>query len=155
MSRPPEVCGHCGAKTVEYKHRMNVGLVRALAALAKASIKTRPDVLASSLPLDHAELANLQKLQYWGLISPAAHGPEDRKRGRWTVEEIGFAFLEARAPISRTAVTYRGETVRFDGKDAWVGDVVEGFQFVRDYAETAEPVGSGAGVVQLELQGVK
>jgi hypothetical protein len=130
---------------------MNQGLVESLSALARAAIRGREDVRASGLGLDHVHLANLQKLAYFGLIRPHYAGPGDRKRGRWHVTTLGFDFLDAKATVSRIAVTYRGETIRFEGEPVMVGDVLPGYQFVRDYAEEASPIGRGIGPAQLAL----
>lgn len=99
-----EVCPHCGAKVVEYRHGFNKVLASALIKLSKAP----GPVAIKDLGMSHSELANLQKLSYWSLI-------ENPRLGVWGLTENGRRFMDGRSLIHEFVWSYRGEFRRFEG----------------------------------------
>lgn len=100
-----EICPHCGAKVVEYRHRFNKVLASALLKLSKFS----GPVETKTLSMSHSELANLQKLSYWGLI-------ENTKLGVWGLTDVGRQFVSGSSTIYEAVWSFRGEFRRFEGE---------------------------------------
>ncbi|MEM7624792.1 MAG: hypothetical protein AAF333_04105 [Planctomycetota bacterium] len=136
-------CPTCGAKLVEYRHRLNRGLVTVLRRLHEAGGIAK----LSDLGLTNSQWDNAQKLSYFELMVKHFR---DGKRvgGTWEITELGRHFLAGEATVPGVAVTFRGERVRFEGKTVGVREVegVAGYRQRRDYAGDATPVtGSEAG----------
>lgn len=127
-----KTCHHCGASMEEYRHGLNVGLVRALTKLAEH---------AGMIPgrlrdcgLTHTEHANFQKLGYLGLAE--REQLRDGKGGWWRVTVKGATFL-AGLGVEKYAVTYRGKVIRLEGPIIVAGEVIDGYRYRKDWAEQA------------------
>lgn len=138
MKPAPTCCPSCGAKTVEYKHGLNLLLAQALVSAFYGStsafrnqqlIFTKPFKVAD-LGLSHSQQANFQKLAYWEFVSKVADG--------WILNPRGADFVLGRAPAPRFAWTYRGKFKRYDGDDILIYEVIEGYQVRAEYAAAAE-----------------
>ena len=127
------ICPHCGAKMVEYKHSLNLGLAHILGHYFNVGHREK----VSNLPLDKTQYCNVQKLRYWGLIEQAAESEEDSGRGWWKITRQGKSFVIGAISIPRSVVTYRGEFVRFEGDTIEFVNISEGFQYRADYAMQA------------------
>jgi hypothetical protein len=126
-----ERCPHCDAKMVEYRHVFNKGLAQGLYELFAAG---GGPINLRSLKLTRTQWTNFQKLRYWGL---AARTKED---GGWALTTKGFDFITQGTVISKWVYTYRGATVRFEGKNC-VFDEVHPANYDKklDYVATATP----------------
>ena len=59
--------------------------------------------------LSDSYLTNFHKLRYWGLIE---------KRGRgwdWHITARGYQYLDREITLPKTAITYNGRLMRYDG----------------------------------------
>jgi hypothetical protein len=131
-------CDHCGATTLQHRHSLSVGLVRLLRIVA-----IQPDGLlgASEFNNDHVAAANLQKLQYWGLIEKARDELRNRLVGTWRITDHGREFVRGAISIPKHVWTYRASSVEFEGPSLFIHQVVER-QYKRreQYAAEAKPV---------------
>lgn len=105
-----ERCPHCDAKIVRYKHGLNEPLVGALVKLANAGGEAN----ISKIGLTHNQICNFQKLRYWDLVRKCDVD------GCWHVSTKGYSFLSGSISIKKQAITFRGKTVAFDGKDIFI-----------------------------------
>lgn len=133
-----QLCPHCQAAMVEYRHSLSVGLVQGLIRLAESGAKGEKNL--RDLHLTRTQWDNFQKLRYWGLVEKVG---ERRKGGVWRITRKGWDFLAFKCPIQRVVVTYRGEAQRFEGPLAFVHEIVEGYQYRGDYADEAVAHGEG------------
>jgi hypothetical protein len=130
-----ELCPYCGAKMVEYRHRLNDPLVTSLARLRQAG---GGPISLKALGLTRNQWDNFQKLRYFDLVRQVwVDG--SRKRGIWEITNSGRAFLDGRLAVHRSVWTYRGERVRWDGELVTVMAVAGGYQFREEWAEEAQP----------------
>ena len=91
------------------------------------------------LGLTHSQLANWQKLRYWGLIFKQ-EGDQD---GIWRLADAGVAFLGG-ARVRARVWTYRGRMIEARPEDpvekeVTIGELVPGFQLREDYARASRP----------------
>ncbi|HPV96745.1 MAG TPA: hypothetical protein PLZ78_02835 [Spirochaetota bacterium] len=122
------VCPTCGRKIAKYTHSLNVGLVRALAVLDRHGSAN-----IARIGLSHSQIANFNKLRYWGLVEPAA------KRGEWRVTAHGKDFLSGRAQVYSQVVTFHNERDRWEGRVITIRDVLpREFAQRSDYAVNRE-----------------
>ena len=130
------ICETCGAKVVEYKHGLSLGLVRVLYRLAAAD---RPGsvVAISTVDLTYSQRNNAQKLRYWYLIEKV--GDPESKGGDWRVTQRGSAFLKGEISLPQYVWTFRGDTVRYEGRSRYIEQVTDGWKWRPDYAREAIP----------------
>lgn len=125
------VCPHCGSTMARYPHKLNLAMVRSLAELSRYGSAN-----IARIGLTHSQIANFNKLRYWGLADRVPG-----KRGFWRVTEHGREFLSGRAQVYSLVVTYRNKRERWDGKLVSVRDFApEGFAQREDYAATRENI---------------
>lgn len=129
-----EECPVCGAKTVEYAHKMNANLARVLYKLYQFGKPARLRDLDLTVP----EANNLQKLQYWGLIQHV--GTRAQKTTYWQITQTGFMFLANRLAVQKTVWTYRAKVRRFEGDEVTVKQLVADYDWAIDYAVEAKAV---------------
>ena len=136
---PPKICGHCGAKIVEYKFSLNKGMVACLTKLKNAGGIAH----ISTLGLTNAQYVTMHKLAWWGLIRKVQVDDEDgegRKRGgTWSITKRGGRFLRGKKAVPKYLWTYRGKPVRTEKDLIFVSDVVDGYKYRREYAAEAMP----------------
>ncbi len=108
-----EICEHCGAKVVEYKHGLSRQLARVLYLIARESPAGYP-VAMSEVGLTYSQRCNSQKLRYWDLIKKV--GDPRGKGGDWLVTDLGWQFLRAEIALPHFVWTYRGSRVRYEGR---------------------------------------
>ena len=118
MARDPKLCPHCGAKMVEYKHGFNVALAIGLARTYAAG---KP-VNLNTLGLTRNQWDNYQKLRYWDLVAKAERDDGKNIGGVWVVTERGEQFVNGRIKVQSHVWTYRGERVRYEGKEIGFSD---------------------------------
>jgi hypothetical protein len=135
MPKDKKSCPHCGASMVEYRHGLSKALVEGLVRLHKQG---KP-VNLSVLELTRNQWDNFQKLRYWDLVAHYTDKEGIRKGGVWTITQKGLDFVQGRIRIPRSVWTYRGERVRYEGKEIAIWNVHEGYGYMADYAETAKP----------------
>jgi len=111
-----ERCQHCDAKIVEYKHNLTPGLVSGLIELSKAG---GGPINLKELGLTRNQWDNFQKMRYWGLVSKVGGD----RTGVWEITSLGRDFVEGRTSCKKSVWTYRGATVRTDGKDTFITDL--------------------------------
>lgn len=134
-SIPIEICEHCGAKMVEYKHIINKMLVEALWKLKQAGGAAN----ASKIGLTNNQWNNFQKLRYWGLIEKYKKSGMNIK-GWWSITIKGRMFLDRIHSISEHVVTYRGEPVREEGREVKADDYLDSKYWDKDdYVENSSP----------------
>lgn len=132
-------CPTCGAKTVEYRHRLSLGIVGALVKLyEKAGIAP---FQISILDLSHSQMANFQKLRYWGLVQKSSD-TGDRKGGFWAVTPLGGEFVLGKKRIREIALTYRATVQGTDGKAVAIFEIIEGYQYRGDFQDQIKEAGA-------------
>lgn len=129
-----ETCSECGAKTVEYKHTLSKGLVRALDMLSGAG---GGPININRLGFTHSQAANFQKLRYWGLVAMVYDEKGDRLAGVWQITPAGILFLGEVTKQHRSVWTYRSNVVRFEGPLVDMRDVDPEYRQREDYAAEA------------------
>jgi len=129
-------CPHCGAKMVEYRHRLNRGLVTVMRRLHAAGGRAK----LADLDLTNSQWDNSQKLSYFGLIEKTFIAGR-RVRGMWEITDLGRRFLAGEASVRGVAVTYRGKVQSFEGGHVFVADIdpLTDYAQVRNYAAEATP----------------
>ena len=117
-ARKDMCCPTCGAKTVRYAHSLTDGLVRSLLKLYHTDAFNA--IHYTELGLSHNELANFQKLRYWGLLM---RGAKDAK-GLWRMTEVGRLFCRGARAVYQRAVTYRAHHEGWEGQLIYIWDVL-------------------------------
>lgn len=84
---------------VAYRHRLNKNLIDALFKLY--SCKDYCGVISKIL--DHNQIANFQKLKYWGLIE------KTQVSGEWKLTYLGVEFIHGNKTMPEFVFSYRGE----------------------------------------------
>lgn len=107
-------CSLCGAKLVAYRHRFNKTLAAGLYKLAAAGGKGN----ISEIGLTTSQHANFQKLRYWGLIDSI----QFLGSGYWYLTPHGELFVMGLDTIKRVVVTFRTETLSFEGDTVFFKD---------------------------------
>jgi len=130
------ICETCGAKVVEYKHGLSIGLVRVLYVMASGA-PPGSVVSMSDLKLTYSQRCNAQKLRYWYLIEKVHD--QDSKGGDWRVTNRGFEFLRGAISVPKDVWTFRGDTVRYEGRSRYIEQVTDGWKWRPDYAREAIP----------------
>jgi len=87
----------------------------------------------------HSQMANFQKLQYWGLIEPHVTDANYRKRGWWRVTMAGYEFLSGMKPARLKAITFNKRVRRHEGAIAYVEQLTGGWKYRGDYAAESRP----------------
>lgn len=113
MSKPECFCETCGAKVVEYRHRFNRHLAKGLGELYLAGGEAH----LSDLSLTYAQQCNFQKLRYWFVVEMVPKEEGRYRSGMWRITERGKDFVEGRICVPQAVCTYRGEHLRYEGKD--------------------------------------
>lgn len=134
MGQHKERCPHCNATMTEYKHSLSKALLRCLVKLAKAG---RGDFNLNELGMNYNQQSNFQKMRYWGLVEKA--DPTCMKGGKWRMTDLGWSFVEGHTQLRKSAWSYRGEFVRFDGDRVYIQDLTEGWKYRPDYARERRP----------------
>ena len=117
-------CEHCGAKMVEYPHKINEPMVKSLQAIYKAN-KQEPTLISDILI--HNQICNFYKLKYWGLVTKSSGD------GYWQLTDRAVLFLFNQVTLPHRVWTFRDKLIRFDtDKLLGIYDVDEGYQ-KRDY----------------------
>jgi hypothetical protein len=85
----------------------------------------------------YSEGSNFQKLRYWGLIRKQL--APDSKGGWWSITDRGMRFAEGKIFLPSKVWTYRGDVLRFEGKDKYINDITGGWKYRPEYAKEAQP----------------
>lgn len=115
-----ELCGHCGAKMVEYKHSFSKALAVGLYKLYQSGATP---INLKHLGLTRNQWDNFQKLRYWGLVAPSHRPDGSRLNGEWNITPVGIAFIEQGTSIKKSVWTYRGDPVRLEGDTCFFNSV--------------------------------
>lgn len=148
--REEELCDHCGAKVVEYKHGLSKGLVASLVTFAQ-----RGDAMKlAEAGLTYPQRCNFQKLRYWELVEKV--GDPAGKGGTWRLTEQGKKFLSGAVGLPHQVWTYRGRVRRYEGAEVTIRDVFKGewrYTYRPEYAREAQPIAETppARLMQREL----
>jgi len=126
-------CPHCGAKMMEYRHSLSKSLIRALFKFWKVSLGAPLNL--KEVGLTRNEWDNFQKLRYFGLVEQS----ENKKSGVWRVTSSGEKFLFGETNSHKTAVTYRGEWVRWEGPVINFQEATGYYHTREEYAQNATP----------------
>jgi hypothetical protein len=127
-------CEHCDAPMVEYKHGLSKGLARGLYRIASAG---GGPINLNELNLNISQQTNFYKLRYWDLVKKS--DTDSEKGGVWELTTKGWEFVKGAIWIPQTAVSYRGEFVRFEKGDIGITDITDGWKYRPDYARGSEP----------------
>ena len=131
-------CPTCGRKDQEHRHKLNRPMAEALVRAWRVN-RLKPFNPSHDLGLSHSQLANWQKLRYWGLIGKEDGDPD----GTWRITKFGVAFLGGQIVTARVW-TYRGKLAAPRPEDpaeecVTIGEVIPGFELREDYARAARP----------------
>lgn len=113
-----ETCDCCGNKITAYTHNLNkplVGALRQLVDFYQASqidhrISGKACNLAGDLRLTHNQLANFQKLQYFGLVIDIKDG--------WIPTRLGIDFIHGLETVLNPVATFKNEVIPLT-HEAW------------------------------------
>ena len=128
------ICSCCGARVVEYTHKLSKGIVIGLYRLYQRNEVTH----IKKLDLSYNQRSNFQKLKYWDLVRHA----ESKRNGYYEITERGKMFIEGATHVDSHVRTYRGVKIEYTGEPVFISDyisVIEDYQTREDYAETAQP----------------
>jgi hypothetical protein len=121
-------CPCCGAPRVKYPHSFNAGLLRGLEALYTAGGSAE----LKNLGLSHDDRCNFQKLQHFGVV--ISHGHD-----LWTITPLGEDFIEGKATLPRSVMTYRNTLCGRTKQSLWVSEVGSRYKSRLEWAEDAMP----------------
>lgn len=130
-------CPACGAKTVEYRHRLGRALATGLVRLAESG---GGPVNLKDLDLTRNQWDNFQKLRYFGLAEQVHREDGTRVAGVWQITAKGRSFLDGDQRMAEYIWTYRGTAVRSEGNPVGIGDLAAGYEQREDYAASATAV---------------
>ena len=131
-----EVCPHCDAPTVEYRHTLSKQLGELLIQLYRFGGRAR----VRDLHVGYSKASNFQKLRYWGLVAQ-----EKGSTWYWVITPIGESFVRATLRIQKHVWTYRGVAVETEGDMVLITDLVPDYNTRISYAQEARAHG---GVIQ-------
>jgi hypothetical protein len=102
MKKPIKVCECCGARLIEYSHKLNKGMIDSLKKLSE-----QPNTTAniSKIGLTHNQIANFQKLKYWSLVEKGTTS------GVWSLSLCGKHFLWNGMEVPERVITFRDKVV--------------------------------------------
>lgn len=106
------VCPHCGAKHIQYRHKLNKRIMEFLFALHHAG----GDSPISDLRICRNSYTNAAKARYWNLIEPVHTEESERKKGHWRLTETGRLFMRGEFGVMSTVVIQSDAVVRFEGE---------------------------------------
>ena len=138
-----DICEHCGAKTVEYRHPLAKHMVESLAILEAYG---GGPINLKELGLNRNQWDNFQKLRYFDPVEQVVVDGQ-RQRGVWAITPRGGNFLLGFVTCPPVVWTYRGERVRYEGPPITSAQALAGYRLRRDWADDARPheVGPGDG----------
>jgi len=115
-------CDHCGAKVVEYWHKLTPGLVKALIK-ARTHVKDTGVNLfeTNELELTHSELCNWSKLRHHGLV--VKHFDSDKRQDGWLLSRRVGPFLRNELSVPAKVKTFRNVTIGHDSKEVFLRDI--------------------------------
>lgn len=119
-------CEHCGAAMVEYKRGFSKDLARCIYRVAEAG---GMNVDISTLKLTNPQYSNIQRLRFWGLVEKESNSDGSGRGGIWSLTSPGWQFVKGETKISRYAIVYRAEVVRYEGELLAIQDVTEGWWY--------------------------
>ena len=125
-----EYCECCKAKIIKYWHNLNKSLASAMIRMYSA--KGLDYTKISELKLSHAQICNFQKLKYWGFVMKG--GVE----GTWKLNRIAEEFIQGKTSVPKRMKTYRGKVIDEDGQQVLIKDIIEGYQWRKDYLGASE-----------------
>ena len=128
-------CPECGARRVEYTHKLNGPMILALAKLAE---KEHGQANLKDVVMTRNQWNNFQKMKYFGLVE-AVSVEGKRKKGVWKVTTLGDLFLEGRVSVPASAVTYRGQVRRLSETRVHRWDLDKTYRKIEDYNADAQP----------------
>jgi len=122
-----EICEHCGAKIMKYWHKLNKPLCSALIRAFQA--KGFKEFSLREINLSHEQKCNFQKLKYWNLINKSPKG--------WIITKEGENFVLGLHAVQDRIQTFRDNPVDASDDFVHIHDVVEGYQWRKDYLDGA------------------
>lgn len=131
-----EHCETCGAKIVKYWHSLNKPLCSAIIKIYRLH-GVNKYVKVSDLGFTHNQLANFQKLRYWGLVRKMEEEPL-AKGGFWCITDYGEMFVKGEIRIPKRVETYRSKATGEAEGLVLISDIVEGYQYKKDYVMGAK-----------------
>ena len=124
---PEGQCPTCGNQKVKHKHGLTPGLVNCLLKLAYAG----GSCVKISEALNHNEINNFQKLQYWDLVCKSAN----KGSGYWSITQDGIDFLNSKQTCSKSVSTINGEVVDYSNENVCVGEVAADGKYWDEYED--------------------
>jgi len=130
-----KICSACGAKMVEYRHKLNAGMVTSLKKLYDVGGSAH----LNALELNYNQRCNFQKLRYWGLVGRASN-----ESGVWILSQYGRAFIEGTSTAPSHTWSYRGDPIDKEDNDitnVTFSDILEDRAYKKrdDYLDDEEP----------------
>jgi len=107
-------CRCCGASLVMRVHTLNRGLGSVLLACAKVAREKGGYIVDTrDVNLTYTQLANLQKLRYFGLM--VMHTEDGKHVARhWVITTRGWQFLAGEARVYKQMRSFRNRIVHWD-----------------------------------------
>lgn len=106
-----KTCPHCGHQETAYTHSLNEGLAVAFKRLCEYYLKShRACNVNKELELTHNQLANFQKLRYFGLVSDTPEG--------WYPSQLGLDWYFGKVRIANPAGSLNNVPLA-DDHEAW------------------------------------
>lgn len=128
-----EKCPVCGAASRVYGHHLNKGLGQALTTFFE--VYGREPGNPAKIGLTSVQIANWQKLKYWGLVTQL------HDHGRWQITSKAIEFLCDKSVLPDKVWTYRGRVVAplTTTKMVSIYKLVPGYQHREDYSNNGNP----------------
>ena len=132
------VCECCSAEQWEYRHSLTKALLNGFfRLLEQGSGDYRISLIRiNGKQMTHSQLANFQKLRYWGLAKQA---DGENKGGYWHVTNRGILFARGEKKLPKWAWTYKGRVISGDGKEIYVNEADSDWEWRDDYVRNRVP----------------
>ncbi len=137
-------CPCCQGSVQAHRHSLSSGL---LAGLKRLGETEAGEANLEDLSLTRNQWDNFQKLRYWDLVEPVKVNGKG-KTGIWKITSLGRTWLNTnkrQAGVHKTAVTFRGERIRYEGPLVIPGDVDPEYRRREDYGRDSQAPGTPGG----------
>ena len=121
-------CPCCDKYVRRYRRKFNSSMARSLIWLVREWQSGRHTAgwidVPNSAPRWLLRTNQLPTVRWWGLIERSSDDPNAaiKHSGYWRPTPMGELFAEHRITVPKTAVTYNGEVVSFEGGSCWIDE---------------------------------
>jgi len=105
------VCPCCRSQHRYYHRKLNSGMIRCLAWLARVTEVGTYIHVADNAPRSVMKSSEVSKLRYWGLIVGKPETEDSKWSGYWGITQKGLTFVNDGLAIEDTIILYSGSLV--------------------------------------------